>query len=227
MPRPSKTSKLLKSLSSRPQIKTPIATDMFLPNHSGDHSKGRVNTTPTTDLEIANKKYVDDNDSDTTDHTAFSNIGTNTHAQIDTHIGDSSDPHGATLTQTNITTTNNIKSMPHYLDKTLIDPNGVYDIDAQVFLMWAPAALTVTKIQVELDANPLIEPTGDFKYADDFITLANPVIINDWDTAAGKRTDTSITSGSVASGKAIYLQFDTTPSSTIKQMHIHMEWDFD
>lgn len=42
------------------ETKTPIATDMFIPNLSGDHSKGRVNTTPTTDFEIANKKYVDD-----------------------------------------------------------------------------------------------------------------------------------------------------------------------
>ena len=33
---------------------------LTLPNLSGDHSAGRVNTTPTTDLEIANKKYVDD-----------------------------------------------------------------------------------------------------------------------------------------------------------------------
>jgi len=32
-----------------------------IPNLSGDHAPGRQRTTPTTDLEIANKKYVDDN----------------------------------------------------------------------------------------------------------------------------------------------------------------------
>ena len=36
----------------------------------------------------------------TIDHVDINNIGTNSHAQIDTHIADSSDPHGATLTQT-------------------------------------------------------------------------------------------------------------------------------
>ncbi|KKK78366.1 hypothetical protein LCGC14_2844310, partial [marine sediment metagenome] len=36
--------------------KSPIATEMYLPNLSGDHSRGRVNTTPTTDFEIANKE---------------------------------------------------------------------------------------------------------------------------------------------------------------------------
>jgi hypothetical protein len=42
----------------------------------------------------------------TKSHTSLTDIGTNTHGQIDSHIGDASDPHGATLTQTtaNITT---------------------------------------------------------------------------------------------------------------------------
>ena len=43
----------------RPEFKVPIGGEMFLPNHSGDHSRGRVRVTPTTDYEIANKAYVD------------------------------------------------------------------------------------------------------------------------------------------------------------------------
>ena len=148
----------------------------ILPNVSGDHSKSIVRDTPTQDLSIANKKYVDDNsggfpegtavkstgetggskflredgdnscswqavsahtpegtavlstgegggtkflredgdgscswqaDNNTTNHTALSNIGSNSHAQIDTHIADTSgDPHAIaadTLTLTNKT----------------------------------------------------------------------------------------------------------------------------
>lgn len=40
---------------------------MILPNHSGDHSAGIVNTTPTADADIANKKYVDDSSSSHTE----------------------------------------------------------------------------------------------------------------------------------------------------------------
>ena len=40
--------------------KIPIATDIFLPNHSGDHSAGRVLRAPTNDFDIVNKKYVGD-----------------------------------------------------------------------------------------------------------------------------------------------------------------------
>lgn len=148
----------------------------ILPNVSGDHSKSIVRDTPTQNLSIANKKYVDDNsggfpegtavkstgetggskflredgdnscswqtvsasspegtavlstgegggtkflredgdgscswqaDNNTTNHTALSNIGSNSHAQIDTHIADTSgDPHAIaadTLTLTNKT----------------------------------------------------------------------------------------------------------------------------
>ena len=32
-----------------------------VPNHSGDHSEGRVDSAPVDDFDIVNKKYVDDN----------------------------------------------------------------------------------------------------------------------------------------------------------------------
>ncbi len=57
----SKTQRLINSIRRGDEQRTAIATEMYLPNHSGDHSAGRVNTTPTSDFEIVNKKYVDDN----------------------------------------------------------------------------------------------------------------------------------------------------------------------
>ena len=59
--RPPKPETLIKRNSQ--EVRTPIASEMFLPNLSGDHSKGKVITTPSKDVDIVNKKYVDDNDS--------------------------------------------------------------------------------------------------------------------------------------------------------------------
>ncbi len=39
--------------------KSPIATGMYLPNHSGDHSAGRLRRTPENELDLVNKEYVD------------------------------------------------------------------------------------------------------------------------------------------------------------------------
>jgi hypothetical protein len=54
-----KTDKVLKTLKSRPQVQTSIATDLFLPNHSGDMSAATINTAPTATNDIPNKAYVD------------------------------------------------------------------------------------------------------------------------------------------------------------------------
>lgn len=62
MARPPSADSILRNEKKQRQSfepKTPIATDMFLPNQSGDHSAGHTGT-PVKDIDIANKKYIDD-----------------------------------------------------------------------------------------------------------------------------------------------------------------------
>jgi len=49
-------------------------------------------------------------DGATIDHLSLSNIGTNSHGSIDSHISDASNPHGTTLTQTNVSSSGYIRS---------------------------------------------------------------------------------------------------------------------
>lgn len=101
----------------------------------------------------------------------------------------------------------------------LINPNVTYDTDAEFCIVPSlDAAITITNLEVTCDADPTTEVTGDLKYADAFIGLANPVVINDFDTTNGVRSDSSITSGSIASGKCIYISFDAQPEAAITQI---------
>lgn len=54
------TDKEILSKNSQIQKQNPIAQGMFIPNLSGDLSRGKVLTTPTLDTNPVNKKYVDD-----------------------------------------------------------------------------------------------------------------------------------------------------------------------
>ncbi len=107
------------------------------------------------------------------------------------------------------------------------NPNAVQADDNEICI-WPVVddALTISKITVTLDASGN-EIAGDLKYADTFIGLANPVVINTFDTTSGVLADDSITSGAVASGKAIYLSFDSAPSADITQACFDIEYSYD
>jgi len=107
------------------------------------------------------------------------------------------------------------------INLTIISPSNTYLVagSSVCIITKLTKAITITNIEATLDATTN-ELTGDLKYADAFIGLANPVLINDIDTTSGARSDSSITSGSVAAGKSIFLFFDAQPHNDIKQLAI-------
>ena len=110
---------------------------------------------------------------------------------------------------------------------TVMDPWSVYAIDTQVCLIPTLSnAIEITNLKVTCNANPATEIQGDIKYADSFIGFANATVINDFDTIDGARSDSSITSGSVAAGKCIYIQFDARPIEAITQISFDITYNY-
>ena len=119
-----------------------------------------------------------------------------------------------------------MKTDSHVWSFSIIDPAGTVGATPVLIPLKTalPEAITITGINVTCDADPTTELTGDLKWADAFIGLGNAAVINDFDTAAGVRVDTSITSGSVASGKCLYLLFDATPDAALKSCVWDVTW---
>ena len=72
------TQKVMKLTEKRTPIAGSGKDGFFIPNLSGDHSAGKVLTTPTQDNDIANKKYVDGEDA-----TKLDKDGSNADTTID------------------------------------------------------------------------------------------------------------------------------------------------
>lgn len=146
----SREDRLLNSLRSRPQIQTPVATDIFLPNYSGL-----------------------------------------------THI------------------------KQHCYDLTIINPNGLYAVDHEVFIAIPKIPIIITKLQVTNSVNTN-ESLGDLKYCDSFLTQANSVLINAFDTTNGLLSVSL--NVAVNASKCVYLAFDAAPNVAVVQMHVHIEY---
>lgn len=121
----------------------------------------------------------------------------------------------------------NVPGLPHAWHIPIGSPDDVVTGSSTlVVIPLTDAALTVTKIEVTT-SSASYEIAGDLKYADARIGLANATVINVFDTASGVLSDSSITSGAVAAGKCVYLQFDSVPNAAMTDCGITVYWDYD
>lgn len=120
-----------------------------------------------------------------------------------------------------------LAGIDQYKNFTIFNPNAVYADDTEVQI-WVstPTALTITRIEISLNAAGN-EIAGDLKYADDFISLANPVVINSFNTTSGVLDDNTIATGAVPAGKVLYLAFSADPNALITQAGFLLTYDND
>jgi hypothetical protein len=162
-------------------------------------------------------------------------LGTSTSANLATLLSDESGTGVAAFTTSPVfttpnigvaTATANIKGEPKHLRFTIMDPLVAQTKSAVICIVpKLDAAITVTNLEVTLDATTN-EVAGDVKWADAFIGLANAAVIETFDTTSGVRSDASIASGAVAAGKAIYISFDSAPSTVIKVMSVDITYSY-
>ena len=120
-------------------------------------------------------------------------------------------------------TSSYVKS-PSDIHITVPYPSSSYAMSTVLPLMGnVGSAFTVDSISVNLNADPTTEINANLKYADSCIGFANATVINDLDTTAGTRYDNSITSGAVASGKCVYIEWDAAPDSSTTFMVVDIK----
>jgi hypothetical protein len=124
--------------------------------------------------------------------------------------------------------TGNVPGLPRHWVINVPDPDAQYAVDTQILIKpKLDAAVTVTHAVCGADADPATELTMDLKFADSFIGLANATVVTALDTLAGTTETSTFADATIPSGKAVYLQFDTTPDSTMTQFNCDVTYDYD
>lgn len=83
-----------------------------------------------------------------TDHTLLTNIGTNTHAQIDSHISNTSNPHSVTKSQIGLSNVDDVQQMP----MSYLDTDGTLSANSDLKIASQKAAKTYSDSKVSDDA---------------------------------------------------------------------------
>ncbi|KKN77701.1 hypothetical protein LCGC14_0358270 [marine sediment metagenome] len=118
--------------------------------------------------------------------------------------------------------------LEHWYLLNMADPPTLQGLDSQ----WSldpntAAALTITKVEITLDADPTTEFDLDLKFADAFIGLANATLIAAIDTTNGTSNITSFSDATVPAGKVVYLEWGGAPDAATIQGNVKVVWDYD
>jgi len=100
---------------------------------------------------------------------------------------------------------------------TVLSPGLVFDV-SNLICIWSLTdyAVNITSVEVTLNT-AAFEIAGDLMYADDFITRANAVVVQAFDTTSGKLSLTGL-SLRIPKSKSVYLSLDSKPDASITQM---------
>lgn len=120
----------------------------------------------------------------------------------------------------------NIKNTPHHWSIAVKNGSDAITTPYIIPITITDAAITVTNLEART-SSASYEIAGDLKWADARIGLANAAVIETFDTTSGVRTDAAIASGSVGSGKFVYLVFDAAPNALDTDDLILITWDYD
>jgi hypothetical protein len=122
-----------------------------------------------------------------------------------------------------------LKGIVQKMRGTISNPQAVYAQRAQIPLFRADAALTITRINVTNSVSDH-EIAGDLKWADDIFTggFANAAVIDVCDTTSGVFTATTgFDDATVASGKEVYFQLDSSPHADVKDIRLEVYFTYD
>jgi hypothetical protein len=117
----------------------------------------------------------------------------------------------------------------HRIRGTVSNPQAVYTQRAQIPLFRTEGAVTITRIHIETNQTAQ-QLAGDLKFADDVKdgSFANATVIDVCDTTSGDFLATSgFDDATIASGKEVYFQLDSSPNAAIKDFKIEVFYTMD
>jgi hypothetical protein len=115
----------------------------------------------------------------------------------------------------------NLKGLKQHLRVAVLKPSTLLGTNTVIPITITEGAITVTNVEART-SNASYQIAGDVKWADARIGLASATVINDFDTTSGVRSDSTITAGAVATGKFVYLQFDSAPDAALDDIFIQV-----